>query len=770
MNLLSEHNRILRLGEGGSQEYFPGDNINITDHVISGKYWDNEINSAISSTSGDIVDSAYNKTTGWVDEQGFLTAHQDVDNLPYVQNTALGYNGVLVSSISGSGLFAESSLNSFYADSAGYADNANSATYADSANFVATANFANSATSALNAEIANVAYTALTANHVEGGWEHNSDGEITAYNHSAFAGGKGDYSGISPIVVDNEARIISAQSAKLGVQEPLYFVEDSESATVIGIQDSAFPEFQTTNDGKVSAINGSGLYASDFTGYSAGDWIDITGNVISVTGLDSLSSDIINQTKTEITAVDYATSANIANVANSSNSATYDSLGRKIIDTYLTAHQDWTNTIQNASGNAYNSAVNWVVDQHYLTAVTGDNTPYSAGANIVINDHVISVDSAIELTDITADRGTILDPSGLYVSDLDQSDYTEIGLDHVVSTDGSARIGWQLGNKEISVDVDSGNGDYAILHMSTADVMLEQRHPNPTPDAVYSLTGACQSAASAINMINSGDNQAYSAGANIDITDHVVSGKDWTTEIQAASAYAASQGGLEYEGVAPIVVNNVEHKISAQSALLGVQSPLYFVEDSESATIIGFSGSTGVTGQYIPYVSESTAFRSSYMTNSGIELSGSLPSFDVICETDTATKIYSDVNYKELKSVKFIRSSLPEPIEGVDYAWIPTNTASLSYSGFYIGQYDADNLNGNSCISIDSANIIWHNGSSPSLQNSAAVLNKTGVQSLFDCRNTVHDNSANWGDIPTKVVATSADATGSNILYVVTGE
>jgi hypothetical protein len=30
-------------------------------------------------------------------------------------------------------------------------------------------------------------------------------------------------------------------------------------------------------------------------------------------------------------------------------------------------------------------------------------------------------------------------------------------------------------------------------------------------------------------------------------------------------------------------------------------------------------------------------------------------------------------------------------------------------------------------------------------------------------------NSANWGDIPTKVVATSADATGSNILYVVTG-
>lgn len=569
MNLLSEHNRILRLGEGGSQEYFPGPNINITDHVISGKYWDNEINSAISSTSGDIVDSAYNKTTGWVDEQGFLTAHQDVDNLPYVQNSALGYNGVLVSSISGSGLFAESSLNSFYADSAGYADNANSATYADSAII---------SESALSADYAKVADSA-----------HTCDYASTADFAYSLANG---YYGIAPIIVDNEQMIISAQSAKLGVQEPLYFVEDSESATVIGIQDSAFPTFEGTEDGKISAINGSALNADPVVDYSGGSNISIVDHVISVTGLDSLSSDIINQ----ITAVDYATSANIANVANSSNSATYDSLGRKIVDTYLTAHQDWTNTIQNASGNAYNSAVNWVVDQHYLTAVTGDNTPYSAGANIVINDHVISVDSAVELTDITADRGTILDPSGLYVSDLDQSDYTEIGLDHVVSTDGSARIGWQLGNKEITVDVDSGNGDYAILHMSTADVMLEQRHPNPTPDAVYSLTGACQSAASAINMINSGDNQAYSAGQNIDITNHVVSGKDWTPEIQAASAYAASQGGLEYEGVAPIVVNNVEHKISAQSALLGVQSPLYFVEDSQTATVIGISGLPDVQG------------------------------------------------------------------------------------------------------------------------------------------------------------------------------
>lgn len=459
----------------------------------------------------------------------------------------------------------------------------------------------------------------------------------------------------------------------------------------------------------------------------------------------------------------------------SADTATHDSLGNVIADTYISAvsasanisvtkegnnkvwisGKDWTTEIQNASAYAYDQA----------TAQIPSITEYSAGANIVIDDHVISVDTAIELTDITANRGAILDPSGLYVSDLDQSDYTEIGLDHVVSTDGSARIGWQLGNKEISVDVDSGNGNYAILHMSTADVMLEQRHPNPTPDAVYSLTGACQSAASAINMINSGDNQAYTAGANIDITDHVVSGKDWTSEIQAASAYAASQGGLEYEGVAPIVVNNIEHKISAQSALLGVQSPLYFVEDSESATIIGFSGSTGVTGQYIPYVS---AQPGRFITDSALQISGVNNNLLVTYMPNTATQLGSYVSFSEIKSYKFIRSSLPEPIEGIDFAWIPTNTASLSHSGFYIGQYDPDNFDGNSCISIDSANIIWHNGSGPET-NSGAVLNKTGVQELFACVNTVRINSANWGDVPTMVVATSADATGSNILYIVTG-
>ena len=509
MNLLSEHNRILRVGEGGTEVYLPGDNINITDHVISGKYWDNEINSAVSSTSGYIVNEAFNQSTAWNEGQGYLTAHQDVSNLPYVQNTALGYNGNLVSSISGDGLFAESANNSYHAESA------------TSAGFVESANFANSS---LNSKSANFANSAWRAVFVDGGWEHDSRGNITAYNNSAFVGSTngGKYQGVLPIVVNNEEMKISAKSASLGVQEPLYLVEDSESATVIGIDNGAFPTFEGTTDGKISAINGSAINAVAAVDYSAGDNIDISNHVISVTGLDSLSSDIVNQTKTEITSVNYA---HTANIANSANSATYDSLGRKIVDTYLTAHQDWTNTIQNASGNAYNSAVNWVVNQNYLTAVTGDNTPYSAGANIDITEHVVS--GKDWTSEIQAASSYAYEQSTGTVPDVTNLPYVQ----------------------NTALYVDGGNNLTAISSYNVG-------HPQ---------------------VPVSGESGVY------------FTKRDGTVYIGYSGAGGGGQG-VDYTGIAPIVVNNVEHKISAQSAILGVQSPLYFVEDSESATVIGISG------------------------------------------------------------------------------------------------------------------------------------------------------------------------------------
>jgi hypothetical protein len=629
MNLLSEHNRILRVGEGGSQEYFPGPNINITDHVISGKYWDNEINSAISSTSGDIVNEAVNQSTAWVDEQGYLTAHQDVDNLPYVQNSALGYNGNLISSISGDGFFAESANNSYHADDADHATYADSATHADSADFVATANFANSASSALNAEVANVAYTALTAQFLEGGWEHDNSGNITAYNNSAFVGSNGgQYEGIEPIVVNNEEMKISAKSALLGVQQPLYFVEDSETATVIGIDNSAFPTFEGTEDGKISAINGSALNADPVVDYSAGNNIDITDHVISVTGsvpsadranyAVSATSSHFSHSAIEAGSANYATESNHAN---SADSATYDSLGRKIVDTYLTAHQelpDWTPTIQNASGNAYNSAVNWVVDQHYLTAVTGDNTPYTAGANIDITDHVVSGKdwtSEIQAASSYAyDQATTQIPA--------QKD-VKAGANISVSTASTA---YTISGKDWNTEIAAAS---SYAYEQSTGTIPDVTNLDYVQNSALNITNG---SITSISSYNVGHPQVPVTGSgSVTISKPngtvIIHGKEYDTDISAASSYAYEQAtahipngvmltsgleydgdnyitgysgsafggqgggqGVEYTGIAPIVVNNIEHKISAQSAVLGVQEPLYFVEDSVSATIIGISG------------------------------------------------------------------------------------------------------------------------------------------------------------------------------------
>lgn len=663
MNLLSEHNRILRVGEGGGGiEYSAGPNIDITNHVISGRDWSNDIDAAvmsgISSTSGDIVNEAYNQSTAWVDEQGYLTAHQDVSNLPYVQNSALGYNGNLVSSISGDGFFAESANNAYHSDDsyhADYADNANSAEYAESAGYT---------------ELADSA--------------HVADYAVTAESAYGLVNG---YSGIAPIVVDNEHMLISAQSAVLGVQDPLYFVEDTSASTVIGIHDSAFPTFEGTEDGKISAINGSALNADPIIPYSGGSNISVDNYIISVTGsvpsadrtdyAVSATSSHFSHSAIEAGSANYATESNHTH---SADSATYDSLGRKIVDTYLTAHQDWTPTIQNASSNAYNSAVNWVVDQHYLTAVTGDNTPYSAGANISINDHVISgKDWTSEIQAASANAAAQI-PTGVMVTSALEYDSDN---HYITAYNGSA-----IGKEETE----------------------------------------------------------YSAGANISIQNHVISGKDWTTDIQNASSYAVNQAtaqipdvtnldyvqntalnidngsitsissynvghpqvpvsgesgiyltkksgtvyigysgaggggqGVEYTGIAPIVVNNVEHKISAQSAKLGVQSPLYFVEDSTTATVIGFSG-----GSDFP------------------------ESADQACKTVTA----NSANWN--------------------------NAYNSARSGYAASAY---------------------------LRNSVTA----NVSNWNSCRATVYNNSAKWGDIPTKVVANSSLATGSNILYIVTG-
>ena len=66
----------------------------------------------------------------------------------------------------------------------------------------------------------------------------------------------------------------------------------------------------------------------------------------------------------------------------------------------------------------------------------------------------------------------------------------------------------------------------------------------------------------------------------------------WTQgDVQVYMPYITGNLGKVYSGVEPIVVNNDEDKISANHVALGLQEPLFFVEDSESACVIGIDSS-----------------------------------------------------------------------------------------------------------------------------------------------------------------------------------
>lgn len=98
------------------------------------------------------------------------------------------------------------------------------------------------------------------------------------------------------------------------------------------------------------------------------------------------------------------------------------------------------------------------------------------------------------------------------------------------------------------------------------------------------------------NEIFSIDKYLYSKGehSHADVavapSEHIAVSSYHVGETTVYVPYIVGELGKTYHGIEPIVVNNQENKISARNIPLGVQEPLFFVEDSESACIIGASG------------------------------------------------------------------------------------------------------------------------------------------------------------------------------------
>ena len=203
------------------------------------------------------------------------------------------------------------------------------------------------------------------------------------------------YEGIDPIVVNNQVDKISANHVPLGVQDPLYFVQDDEEGCIIGCSaQTEIPSALSSKWDEASdvVIANSAQWAEGTT-YEAGSYVDIDGNTINVTGLQPAGN--------YQSAGDYVVHDEL------SSYATQDWVNEQ---GFLTAHQDISNKLDTTAFST--------VSGDFLTAhqsldglmsadlleisdnkITGYNGTAFAGQGGVTGDYELVAGSGVELVD-----------------------------------------------------------------------------------------------------------------------------------------------------------------------------------------------------------------------------------------------------------------------------------------------------------------------------------------------------------------------------------
>lgn len=222
---------------------------------------------------------------------------------------------------------------------------------------------------------------------------------------------------------------INTKHKSFGVKEPLYFVEDSESATILGCRSqsgdyatTAYVEsvisgkldissyssqsgnfltdkFEYDYNNHITAYNHSAFAAGAGSGtiYEAGDHIDITNNVISVTGLpdveNAVSSAVTNvENKFEYNENNYITAYNNSAFAGTNYSAgDYVSIENDTIS--VTGLQPSGDYVTHDEMSAYQPSGDYATHEDVESAVSGKQDILSAGEGIQIIDNTISVTS-----------------------------------------------------------------------------------------------------------------------------------------------------------------------------------------------------------------------------------------------------------------------------------------------------------------------------------------------------------------------------------------
>ena len=276
---------------------------------------------------------------------------------------------------------------------------------------------------------------------------------------------------------------INTRNKELGVESPLYFARNDESATIIGFSGDGYlteDKFEYDNNNNITAYNHS-AFASNGQTYSAGTNIDITDNVISVTGLPT-SSDVENAISSAVTNIE--------------NKFEYNE------NNYITAYNNSA-----FAGKEY-SAGDYVSIENDTISVTGLQP---SGDYATKTELVSATSGKMDVTGMTAYQ-----PSGDYATHDDLTAYQPVG-DYYSASNPSGFI------TEDALTGLQPSGDYATRDDLTAYA---------TTALVSSISSELYSAFSGI----SGD-FVLSAGSGISIVDYPL---EHTTVISVSGDYATN--------------------------------------------------------------------------------------------------------------------------------------------------------------------------------------------------------------------------------------
>lgn len=347
---------------------------------------------------------------------------------------------------------------------------------------------------------------------------------------------------------------------------------------------------------------------------------------------------------------------------------------------------------------------------------THTGTEYSAGDGIDITDHIISVTGQLTgdyLTKASAD--TLYQPIGDYLTTADSGNFypmegnpsgflTGVDLsDYYKKNETSSKQ--EIGDviNEINNNITNLSGKYYPLTSNPSGYLTAHQDISDKLDvtAFTAYTATAQGT-------------EYSAGENINITNHVISGKDWSAEIENATTGKLDATAFNSGDFYPMTGN-------PSGFLTGVD-------------LTPYQEKTGMTA-YQPvgdYYSASNP--SGFIT--GVDLSN-----------------YYEKN--ETSSKEEISAALTGKLdESAFTSYTATAVQGVEYSG--ISPIDVNNNTHQ--ISAD----VWTLSAGNGLSLTEDALSKVATISITDAAGRSYGINA-------EVVANSGMATGQNILYIVTG-